>query len=111
MRLGGCVIAFRWFDDQAITDRLGGDFNPYHLSIDECADPLDVGLEGSASDTGNFSAGSAEMPCLATAGDTAARVGSFAGEITYPRHNELLNLQESISIAGLSIFASAFFWK
>ena len=84
LRLGGCVIAFGRFDDQAITDRLGGDFNPHDLSIDESADPLDVGLEGSARDAGNFSACPAKMPCLATAGDTAARVGFFAGEITYP---------------------------
>ena len=81
---GGGVIAFERFDDEAITDRLCGDLDPYHTSINESADPLDVGLEGSAGDAGNFSACAAEMPCLTTAGDTASRMGFFACEITYP---------------------------
>ena len=82
--LGGCVIAFGRFDDQAIADRLCRDLDSHDLSVNQSADPLDVGLEGSAGDAGNFSACPAEMPCLAASGDTAARVGFFAGKITYP---------------------------
>ena len=82
--LGGCVIALGRFDDQAVTDRFCGDPDPHHTSIDQSADLLDVGLEGSASDAGDFSACTAEMPRLTTAGNTASRMGFSASKITYP---------------------------
>ena len=83
IRLGGLIIAFGGFDDQTVTNGLGGYLDADHFSINQGPDFLDIGLEFAFGDAGDLAADPTEVFGLTTAGDAMAGSRSFACKKTF----------------------------
>src|SRR5690348_7068441 len=78
--------------DQSHADRLGAYLDPNDPAINHCAHALDVGLELSAGDAGNFRSDAAEIFGLPAMGHFVTKAGLFSGEIANAWHWNPLGL-------------------
>jgi hypothetical protein len=80
------VFSADGFYDQTLLDGFGADAQANDVAIDDSSDFLDVGLESTSGNAGDFGADTAQVLRFTAMGDLVAEGGFLTGEITNAWH-------------------------